>query len=90
VGTTRVVLRTGEELVEPHAREPAVVEHREQAWQGTYRSRFEIVMLGGIMEQDDGAVGERLANAFQDGRGALTGDAVVAARRAPGTVVRLV
>ena len=45
-----------EERVEPNAREPALVEQRNEQWQRAHGRGLEVVVLGGIVEHHDRAV----------------------------------
>ena len=46
-----------QERVEPHAREPALVEQRNEPRQRAHGRGLEVVVLGGIVEHHDRAVG---------------------------------
>lgn len=73
--------RVAQERVESHAREPALVEQRNEARQRAHGCGLEVVVLCGIVKHHDRAVDEGSADLFHDSLGASPADAVEASRR---------
>ena len=67
-----------QQRVQPHAREPALIEQRHDPRQRSQGGGLEVVVLGSIVEHHDRAVDERSAEALHDGLGASSADAIEA------------
>jgi hypothetical protein len=79
--TRRRISRLAQERVESHAREPALVEQRNEARQRAHGCGLEVVVLCGIVKQHNRAGDQGSGDLFHDSVGASPADAVEASRR---------
>jgi hypothetical protein len=75
------VSRIAQERVESHAREPALVEQRNEARQRAHACRLEVVVLCSIVKHHNCAIDEGSADPFHDRVGTSPAQAVESSRR---------